>query len=40
MEEAVKKYPDVDRMVNFASWRSVFGPTVEVSRFKQIRWVV
>eukprot|EP00743_Colponemidia_sp_Colp-15_P002459 GILK01002666.1.p1 GENE.GILK01002666.1~~GILK01002666.1.p1 ORF type:complete len:1084 (-),score=207.83 GILK01002666.1:177-3428(-) len=37
MEEALKKYPEVDVVVNFASFRSVFESTMDALRFKQIR---
>ncbi|KIJ28621.1 hypothetical protein M422DRAFT_270021 [Sphaerobolus stellatus SS14] len=39
LEEAVGKHPDVDVVVNFASSRSVYGSTIDVLRFKQIRCV-
>ncbi|KAF8872503.1 ATP citrate lyase isoform 2 [Infundibulicybe gibba] len=39
MEEAVKKHPDVDVVVNFASSRSVYSSTLECLEFPQIRCV-
>ena len=37
VEEAVKKHPDVDVVVNFASSRSVYSSTLDILRFQQIR---
>ena len=39
LEEAIKKHPDVDVMVNFASSRSVYSSTLEVLNYPQIRSV-
>ena len=36
-EEAVKKHPDADVVVNFASSRSVYQSTVDMLRFPQIK---
>ncbi|CAK5276176.1 unnamed protein product [Mycena citricolor] len=35
--EAVKKHPDVDVVVNFASSRSVYSSTVDILKYTQIR---
>ncbi|KAF9493410.1 ATP-citrate synthase [Pleurotus eryngii] len=37
LEEAVKKHPDVDVIVNFASSRSVYSSTLEALNFPQLR---
>ena len=37
VEEAVKKHPEVDVVVNFASSRSVYSSTLEVFRYSQIK---
>jgi len=37
VEEAVKKHPDVDVVVNFASSRSVYSSTLEVFSYPQIK---
>ncbi|KAH7912617.1 ATP citrate lyase [Hygrophoropsis aurantiaca] len=37
VEEAVKKHPDVDVVVNFASSRSVYSSTLECLRYSQIK---
>ncbi|OBZ77353.1 ATP-citrate synthase, partial [Grifola frondosa] len=37
VEEAVKKHPDVDVVVNFASSRSVYSSTLEILTFPQIK---
>ena len=37
VEEAVKKHPEVDCIVNFASSRSVYSSTLDVLRFPQIK---
>ncbi|KAI0077582.1 ATP-citrate synthase [Panus rudis PR-1116 ss-1] len=37
VEEAVKKHPDADVVVNFASSRSVYSSTLDILRFPQIR---
>ncbi|KAK7683014.1 hypothetical protein QCA50_013686 [Cerrena zonata] len=37
VEEAVKKHPEVDVVVNFASSRSVYSSTLDILRFEQIR---
>lgn len=37
VEEAVKKCPDADVLVNFASCRSVYSSTLDALRFPQIR---
>ena len=37
VEEAVKKHPEVDSIVNFASSRSVYSSTLDVLRFPQIK---
>ncbi|KAI0065227.1 ATP-citrate synthase [Artomyces pyxidatus] len=37
VEEAVKKHPDVDVVVNFASSRSVYSSTQEILSFPQIK---
>lgn len=37
IEEAVKKHPEVDVMVNFASSRSVYSSTLEVFNYPQIK---
>jgi ATP citrate (pro-S)-lyase len=37
VEKAVAKHPDVDTVVNFASSRSVYGSTMELMSFPQIR---
>ena len=39
LEEAVRKHPDVDVMVNFASSRSVYSSTLEVLNYPQIKSV-
>jgi ATP citrate (pro-S)-lyase len=39
MEDALKKYPDVDTVVNFASSRSVFDSTKEMLSYSQVRTV-
>ncbi|KAH7105232.1 ATP-citrate synthase [Auriculariales sp. MPI-PUGE-AT-0066] len=36
-EEAVKKHPDADVVVNFASSRSVYASTIDMLRFPQIK---
>ncbi|KDQ10996.1 hypothetical protein BOTBODRAFT_35757 [Botryobasidium botryosum FD-172 SS1] len=36
-EEAVKKHPDADVVINFASSRSVYSSTLEVLKFPQIK---
>ncbi|KAI0795618.1 ATP-citrate synthase [Abortiporus biennis] len=37
VEEAVKKHPDVDVVVNFASSRSVYSSTLDILNFPQIK---
>ncbi|GJE86775.1 ATP-citrate synthase-like protein [Phanerochaete sordida] len=37
VEEAAKKHPDADVVVNFASSRSVYSSTLEILRFPQIK---
>jgi ATP citrate (pro-S)-lyase len=37
VEEAVKKHPDADVVVNFASSRSVYSSTLDILRFPQIK---
>jgi ATP citrate (pro-S)-lyase len=37
VQEAVKKHPDADVVVNFASSRSVYGSTLEILQLPQIR---
>ncbi|CCM06504.1 uncharacterized protein FIBRA_08774 [Fibroporia radiculosa] len=37
VEDAVKKHPDVDVVVNFASSRSVYSSTLEIFSFPQIK---
>ena len=37
VEEAVKKHPDADVVVNFASSRSVYSSTLEILSFSQIK---
>jgi ATP citrate (pro-S)-lyase len=37
VEEAVKKHPDADTVVNFASSRSVYSSTLEILTFPQIK---
>ena len=37
LEEAVKKHPEVDVVVNFASSRSVYSSTLEVFKYSQIK---
>jgi len=37
LEEAVKKHPDVDVVVNFASSRSVYSSTMECLGYESIR---
>jgi len=39
VEEAVKKHPEVDVVVNFASSRSVYSSTLEVFKYPQIKSV-
>ncbi|EJD54758.1 ATP-citrate synthase [Auricularia subglabra TFB-10046 SS5] len=39
VEEAVKKHPDADVVVNFASSRSVYASTIDILRFPQIKSV-
>ncbi|EGO03294.1 hypothetical protein SERLA73DRAFT_101368 [Serpula lacrymans var. lacrymans S7.3] len=39
VEEAVKKHPDVDVVVNFASSRSVYSSTLEILQYQQIKSV-
>jgi len=39
MADAMKKHPDVDVMVNFASLRSAYDSTLECMEFKQIKTV-
>jgi ATP citrate (pro-S)-lyase len=35
----MEKHPDVDVVVNFASSRSVYGSTMELMNFPQIRTI-
>jgi ATP citrate (pro-S)-lyase len=37
LDEAVKKHPDVDVVVNFASSRSVYSSTLDVFKYSQIK---
>lgn len=37
MEDAVKKYPDVDVLVNFASLRSAYDATIDAIQHKQVQ---
>ena len=37
VEEAAKRHPDVDGVVNFASSRSVYSSTLEILKFPQIK---
>ena len=37
MSEAVKKHPEVDILINFASLRSAFDATMEAMSFNQVR---
>ena len=37
MEDAMRKHPDADVMVNFASLRSAYDSTIEAMNFPQIR---
>lgn len=37
VDEAIKKHPDVDVVVNFASSRSVYSSTLEILQYPQIR---
>ena len=39
VEEAAKKHPDADVVVNFASSRSVYSSTLEILKFPQIKSV-
>ncbi|XP_057293409.1 ATP-citrate synthase-like [Hydractinia symbiolongicarpus] len=39
MEDAVKKFPDVDVLVNFASLRSAYDATIDAIQHKQFRTV-
>uniref|UniRef100_T1J8J3 ATP-citrate synthase n=1 Tax=Strigamia maritima TaxID=126957 RepID=T1J8J3_STRMM len=39
MDEAMKKHPDADVMVNFASLRSAYDSTIETLQFPQIRTI-
>jgi ATP citrate (pro-S)-lyase len=39
LEEAVKKHPEVDVVVNFASSRSVYSSTLDVFKYSQIKSV-
>ena len=38
-EEALRKHPEVDVFVNFASFRSVYATTMEALSFPQIKTV-
>lgn len=37
MSEAVKKHPEADILINFASLRSAFDATMEAMTFDQVR---
>ena len=37
MSEAVKKHPEVDILINFASLRSAFDATMEAMSFNQVK---
>lgn len=37
MSEAVKKHPEADILINFASLRSAFDATMEAMSFNQVR---
>ena len=37
MSEAVKKHPEADVLINFASLRSAFDATMEAMTFNQVR---
>lgn len=39
MEEALKKFPDVSVVCNFASFRSVFDSTRDIMKFPEIRTI-
>lgn len=39
LEDAVKKFPEVDTFINFASFRSVYSSTLEMLQFPQIRTI-
>lgn len=39
MEEAFKKHPEADVLVNFASFRSVYSSVSEALEYKQIRTI-
>lgn len=39
LEDAVKKFPEVDTFINFASFRSVYSSTLEMLQFAQIRTI-
>ncbi|KAJ3031659.1 UNVERIFIED_CONTAM: citrate synthase, partial [Siphonaria sp. JEL0065] len=39
LEEAMTKFPDVDVLVNFASFRSVYDSTIEILKFPQIKTI-
>ncbi|KAI9331350.1 citrate synthase-like protein, partial [Obelidium mucronatum] len=39
LEEAMAKFPDVDVLVNFASFRSVYDSTMEILKFPQIKTI-
>jgi ATP citrate (pro-S)-lyase len=39
IDEAMKKFPEVDVVVNFASFRSVYETTMELLQFKQLRTI-
>ncbi|KAJ3222505.1 citrate synthase [Chytriomyces hyalinus] len=39
IEEAMQKFPDVDVVVNFASFRSVYSSTMELLQFSQIKTI-
>ncbi|KAJ3385980.1 citrate synthase [Entophlyctis sp. JEL0112] len=39
LEEAMSKFPDVDVLVNFASFRSVYESTMDILKFPQIKTI-
>lgn len=37
MSDAIKKHPDVDVLINFASLRSAFDSTMETMQYSQVK---